>query len=343
MYMRHKISALLLLLFLISLAPLGYARESFNEHFHTHPQPKKPAAPSPWFTGPILTPSAHVVPCGHINYEPYFYWTQDEGIYDRNWRFRSRPIFTNVLSQGSIQFGVFKNIEFDMAPQLVFNRTRKQQMWRVSDLPLTFAYQLLDDFIGTKEQWYPAIKLRIGLNVPLGSYDNLNPVHLGTDAGGIGTWYPGIGFVFSKLFHICGIHFLSTRLFLTYNFGTPVRVHGLSIYGGVPPSPGIPGTRGTFYPGNFFLLLNGYEFSITQNWVFALDFQYQHTERSRFSGFSPPGTRPFQHSQELFAFAPGIEYNWNANVGLIAGPWFTVAGRNTQKFISYVIALNVYV
>jgi hypothetical protein len=33
----------------------------------------------PWFTGPLLTGSGHVIPVGHANYEPYLYWTYEPG------------------------------------------------------------------------------------------------------------------------------------------------------------------------------------------------------------------------------------------------------------------------
>lgn len=333
--MRLKIAILFGLIFITTLC---YARESFNEHLFK--EPPKITPEGPWFTGPILTPSSHVVPCGHQNYEPYVYWTQDQGTYDSNWKFHSKPTFNNVLFQGSLQFGIFPSTEFDIAPQLTYNQTRGQHMWRVSDLPFTLAFQLLNEKEG---EWYPVIKLRFAANAPFGKYDQLSPARLGTDVGGIGTWYPSVGLVFGKLFHINGVHYLSSRLFLTYNFGTPTNVRGLSVYGGAPSSPGVQETRGRVYPGNVFLFLNGYEFSLTQNWALALDIQYQHTNGGGFSGFSARGTRPVLPSQELFALAPGLEYNWNANMGIIVGPWFSIAGRNTSKFVSYVAALNIYV
>lgn len=328
-HLKRIIAAILLLL----VTNFCYARLSVSDHFER----KRPTG-GPWFTGPLLTPSGHIVPQGHINYEPYIYWTQYQAIYDSNWHVHSVPMFTNVLFQGSMQFGIFKDTEFDIAPQVEFNQKQNQRLSRVSDLPLTLAFQLY-----TNENYALAIKLRFAANVPLGKYDQLSPTRLDTDIGGVGTWYPGIGLVFSKLFQINQINYLSTRLFFTYNFGTPVEVRGMSIYGGAPSSPGTNGTRGTVYPGNVFLFLNSYEYSFTPNWVLALDLQYQHTDNIRFSGTSPPGTRPVWPSQELYALALGVEYNWNQDVGVILGPWFTVAGRNTAKFISYVAALNIYV
>ncbi|MGH2612115.1 MAG: hypothetical protein ACRDFB_03585 [Rhabdochlamydiaceae bacterium] len=311
------------------------ARESYDEFLVEG----EPAAQQPWFTGPILTPSGHVVPEKHQNYEPYVYWTQAKDNYNAHWSPQNTKIFNNILYQMTMQFGVLPNTEFDAAPQFVYNAMRGQHMWRVSDTPLTLAFQILHDHT---DNWYPAIKLRFAANLPLGKYDHLKAARLVTDVGGIGTWYPSVGVVLTRLYHITGIQYLSYRLFINYSMGTSTNVKGLSVYGGAPSTTGVKGTLGTLYPGNIFLVLGGLEYSLSQNWGLALDLQYQHTNKQRFSGYSPLSTKPIAPSKELFALAPAIEYNWSANVGIIAGPWFTVAGRNTGKFISYVIALNVY-
>jgi hypothetical protein len=41
-----------------------------------------------------------------------------------------------------------------------------------------------------------------------------------------------------------------------------------------------------------------------------------------------------------YSLAPAIEYNWSEKLGLIAGCWLTIAGKNSRKFTSGVIALN---
>ena len=330
--MKHWFKGLLAILLTTSIS----ARESFDEYLFAE-EPK--TTPEPWLTGPLLSPSGHVVPHGHQNYEPYVYWTQIKGSYDDHWKPHSSSTFNNVLYQLTMQMGVLPDTEFDIAPQFSYNATKGEHTWRVSDLPITLAFQLLYDKM---DNWSPGIKLRFGANVPLGKYDHLNPDRLLTDAGGIGTWYPSVGVVFTRLHHITGEQFFSWRAFFDYSIGTPVNVKGLSFYGGAPSINGIKGTRGTVYPGNVFVFLAGFEYSLTQNWALALDVQYQHTQKRRFSGHSPAGTKPTFPSREFFALAPALEYNWSSNVGLIAGPWFTVAGRNALDFISYVVAINVY-
>lgn len=312
------------------------ARESYDEYLF---EGEAPSTPKPWFTGPILTPSGHVIPEGHQNYEPYVYWTQAKAKYDEHWKAQSHPTFDDILFQTTMQFGVLPHAEFDMAPQFVYNKIKDQHMWRVSDLPIAFAVQIIYD---EKDNWYPGTKLRFGANVPLGKHDRLNPARIDTDVGGIGSWAPSVGIVLTRLHHITGAQFLSWRLFFSYNFGTPVNVKGLSVYGGAPSIGPIKGTRGTVYLGNIFLFLGGFEYSLSQRWALALDIQYQHNNKNRFSGYTPLNLKPGGPSKELFSLAPAIEYNWSSKLGIIAGPWFTVAGRNTQKFISYVVAVNIY-
>ncbi len=297
----------------------------------------------PWFTGPLLTSSGHVVPEGHANYEPYIYWFVDKGGYTKHWKYKaSPPTFRAGLSQTALQFGIFPGVEIDFIPQILYNNSAGKHMWRIADQPFAMAFQLLMD---EKDSWWPAIKMRVSATIPLGKYDRLDPHKFLTDFGGLGTWSPTIGFVTVKIFNFGNDHFLAWRTAYNFAITTPISVHGLSVYGGVPSVDGIKGTRGTVYPGCIFVTQQGFEFSLNHNWVLALDLQYQHSNRTRFSGRSPKGTKPGGPSAELFSIAPALEYNFSANIGVIAGPWFTVAGRNdnlTDEFLAWVFAINIY-
>jgi hypothetical protein len=287
----------------------------------------------PWLTGPLLAPSGHVVPQNHVNYEPYLYWTDTCDKYDKHWYAHSLPHKnSNLLVQATFQIGILPGTEFDLAPQYNYNNTQGIHDWVVGDLPITLAFQILKD---KKGSWMPAVKLRFAANLPIGNYQRLSPDKFGTDAGGSGNWNPGIGLVATRLFHIYNLHYLAWRFFLNYNISTPVHVHGLNTYGGTPT------TNGTVYPGNTFLTFCSFEYTLSLNWALAVDFQYQHNNKTRFSGKSggAPLTGP---SAELFAVAPAIEYNWNANIGVIFGPYFPVAGRNIGEFMTWIFALNIY-
>jgi hypothetical protein len=323
--------------------------------------PPKAEAQGPWFTGPIITSSGHVIPEGHQYFEPTFYWTDITGSYDKHWHyFKTPPSYRQFLSQTPLQFGVLPGMEIDIAPQFAYNNSGGEHMWRVVDQPFAIAFQLLMD---KPRRWWPAIKLKFSALIPLGKHDRLNTDKLGTDVGGFGSWAPTISFITGKMFHCGGVHYFSWRMGFNYTISVPVHVRGPNIWGGslsIPEPTALPVNplafvkltpsfdpvkiRGTVYPGCIFTAQQGFEFSLTHNWALALDLQYVHVNKSHFSG-NNGGSVMTAPSAEQFSIAPALEYNFSANIGLIAGPWFTVAGRNnnqTNAFISWVFAISVY-
>lgn len=285
----------------------------------------------PWLTGPLLTPSGHVVPKGHWNFEPYLFVTTTYGTYDSHWKTTSIPKFYNCNAEFPIQYGPVYPIDVEIVPQFSWNHTQGASEWVVNDLPLIMDFQLLTDQPG---KWWPAIKLTVKANAPIGKYQKLDPNKLGTDIGGAGTWNETIALVLSRLFQFNPVHFLATRFYVGYTVPNPVHVKNLNAYGGAK------GTRGKVYPGNTLVALVGLEYTLSVNWALACDIGYSHQNKTRFSGKTPsPVGGP---SNEEFSIAPAFEYNWSGNVGLIAGAWFSFAGRNTAEFASGVIAVNIY-
>jgi hypothetical protein len=200
-----------------------------------------------------------------------------------------------------------------------------------------FDYQLLFD---KPDKWWPAIKLNVRANLPIGKYENLSRKSKGTDAGGFGSWQPGAALGFSHLYWWGGHVFFAPRLTFQYIIPNSVHVKNLNVYGGGHH------TRGTVYPGASFTTFFGFEISLTQRWVIANDIVWNHTNKTRFKG-RRGATQGVPNvigvpSSESISIAPAIEYNWSYNYGVIAGAWFTVAGRNTAEFASGVIAINIY-
>jgi hypothetical protein len=327
MPMRKMVRSLLLLL-LLSAIPC-YADFIFTE---SQGAPIK-SEPSPWFTGPLLAPSAHTIPQGHVNLQPYFFYTVNTGIYTNHWHPKSIPNFYNSTLQIPTQVGITKFMDFQLTPQMVWNKVKRQNYIDIGDLPFVAGFQLALDVVGG---WQPAVKFRLGANIPTGKYDHLKRNKLGTDSTGSGSWLPTVGLAFSKLLHLGnGIHFLDARLFFNYEIGTPAYVKGLSSYGGGK------GTRGKVFPGNTFTIDAAIECNLTQEWVIALDGVYVHNNKTRFSGKTTYPIGP--PSGEQFSLAPAVQYNWSQYLGVIGGVWFTVAGRNAARFTSGVIAINIYI
>lgn len=321
-------------IFVCSLFCTLLSQQAFADFVISHKiEEQNPSSPIPWFTGPLLAPSGHVIPKGHVNIEPYIFYTVDTGIYSNHWRPHSTSNFYNATSTNLIQIGIIEKVDLQVVPQVVWNRTHDQNYVDIGDLPVSLDFQL---FLDSEKSWNPAAKFTISANIPFGKYEHLHANKLGTDAVGSGSWLPAAGLVFSKLFHLGkGIYFLGTRLVLFYTVGTVVYVEGLNTYGGGR------GTKGKVYPGNNFTVDSSIEINLTQRWVFAMDGVYSHKNKTRFSGKTiDPANSP---SREQFSLAPALEYNWNSNVGLIGGVWFTFAGRNATRFTSGVIALNIYI
>lgn len=313
----------------------GYSYHT-RESAEAHPAPPPPG---PWFTGPLIAPSAHVISRGHFNIEPFLYYTTSYGTYGPNWKAHS--FSDNIYSlnvQVPVQVGLSKKIDFSISPQGFHNWTKGQSSWEVGDLPFGFDIQLLAD---EPDKWWPAILIALKVAAPVGKYDHLDPRKNGIDGVGSGAWMRIASLVFGRLFHFSGVHYLNTRFVISYTVPTTAHVHGYNVYSGGH------GTKGSVNPGNILSSDIGLEYSLTQNWVLALDIFYQHSDLNTFHGKRGRDANGNPNvtgtpSSEQFSLAPAFEYNWNTNLGLIAGVWFTYAGRNTSEFVSGVVAYNIY-
>lgn len=291
----------------------------------------------PWFTGSLLAYSPNVVPGGDFNIEPYLFVTDAYGQYNNHWHAHSVPTILYVNPLIFAQFGLTKWLDILIVPQLFYTRNQGKASTQFGDLTAGFDIQLYQD----PEERAPSVKLVLRASFPTGKFQHLNPKKNGTDSGGAGCYTPTIALAVGHDTHLSGFHFFNWRLNLAYSFSTPLHVKGFNTYGG-----GF-GTSGTVHPGATYYALTGFEYSLTRHWALALDITYTHGDKTRFSG--NPGVDATGApamvggpSFDQFTLAPAIEYNFSEFLGLIAGPWFTVAGRNTQQFVSGVIALNWY-
>lgn len=287
--------------------------------------------PTPWFTGPLLAPSGRVLKPGHVKLQPYFDTFVDVAEYDKHWHARGIDNFYHINLRVQTKFGVIKNVDFQLAPIFVVNETQGVHSENIGDLPIDLNIQLFRAMHGSG---YPALKLALRANVPIGKYQHLSVHKKKTDVTGSGCWFPGPGLVYSSLWHLNGIHYLSGRISSEYRIGVPVRVKGRSVYGGDAK------TRGVVYPGNYFNLDTSFEYNFTQNWAIACDFRYSHFNKTRSSGEKAKMLK--KPSKELFSLAPAIEYNFSKTLGMIGGVWFSLAGRNTGKFINGMISIEAH-
>ncbi len=292
----------------------------------------------PWFTGPLLAPSGHVVPVGYMNLEPYVFVSDTFGEYNKHWHAESEPTIIGVNPLVFLQIGLTDWMDIQIAPQLIYNHSQGRSSTHFGDLPIGFDIQLLED---KPDNWYPAIKLTLRESFPTGKYQHLNPNKHGTDESGSGSYITNIGLVIARLFHLGGIYYFNARLSNFYNIAAPVHIKGFNAYGG-----GF-GTSGKAHPGQSLNTIIGLEITLAQHWAFALDIANLYSGKTTFSGNkgrTAAGTPAIvgDPSSDQVSLAPAIEYNFNSSVGIIAGAWFSVAGKNSAEFATGVIAINWY-
>lgn len=165
---------------------------------------------------------------------------------------------------------------------------------------------------------------------------------LGTDSTGLGSYQTLIAFNFQHLAEVFKTHYLRTRLSLSKLYASSVNIHGLSSYGGTST------TQGTIRPGEETDAVLAFEYTLTQNWVAVMEGYISEGTSTRFNGILTIGNMgsPLANvgSGDYYeeALSPAIEYNFNENIGIIAGLWFPIRGKNTSDYTTYVVALNAF-
>jgi hypothetical protein len=248
-----------------------------------------------------------------------------------------------IQAQIPIWIGLTNWCDISFTPSVAWNHDAiGGGAWTLGDLLTQFDFQIWRQN-WTSNPWVPNIKVAIRETIPIGKYRNLNPKKNTADQGGAGTWTSTFQLVFGELIHFSGTHFLNCRLSFQSNFyNSIVHVKGYNAYGG-----GL-GANGRVRPGRNASLDLGLEYSLSRNWALALDVIGYWQAKSKFQGYGGidflrgTPTTVAEASAIQYSLAPAIEYNWNAHLGVIAGAWFTVAGKQISEFYSFVFAVNYY-
>ncbi|HZS59161.1 MAG TPA: hypothetical protein VFA43_07825 [Gemmatimonadaceae bacterium] len=115
-------------------------------------------------------------------------------------------------------------------------------------------------------------------------------------------------------------------------YTTKAHVVDASVYGTVP------GFLGHALPGLSSSADLAAEYSMTQHWVLALDAAYGYNASTSVNGGD---VRLHTGWSQSLAFAPAIEYNLNARIGVIVGARIVDIGHNTTNSIAPVAAVNM--
>lgn len=314
--------------FILSL--LLFATLLGNESPHDDP------CDGPWFTGPLLAPAGGVVPEGYINVEPYTFYNVNTALYNNDWKVVNAPDFTSVEYQFLLYVGLTPWMDIFLIPAAEWRSTQGVSSMTIADFMVELDFQAYQHPTNIA---IPTLKLSISETFPIGKFQRGNPQKLLTDLGGEGTFETILGATSSSTIEYAYCRYLNLRINTYFSYLTNVNVRGLNAYGGAP------NTKGTIRPGLEWGWIFAMQLSLTRNWAFAMDIEGAYAAKTKFRGFpgnvlgQPPPILSIPRSVS-YSIAPAIQYNFNEKLGIIGGVWFSLAGKNTPRFISGIVAVN---
>jgi hypothetical protein len=287
-----------------------------------------------WWTGPIVTAGAATLPAGHALIEPYVYDVITRGRYDSDGNYRSTDTVHSYGSLTYLLYGVTDSFTAGVIPTFGFNDVDSgpdSSGVGIGDVTLQAQWRL-SQF--RPDRRVPTSSLVLQQTLPTGKYDQLGTRP--SDGLGAGAYTTSLAVHSQYYLWMPNGRILRTRLNVAYALSDSVDVADTSVYGT------SEGFRGRADPGNTFSLYSAWEYSVTRNWVLALDAFYQHDSSTRVRG-ETQGV-PFSAdsgSSWRVGLAPAIEYNFNSRVGVIVGARWFAAGRNTSASVTPVAAINI--
>jgi hypothetical protein len=290
---------------------------------------------NPWYTGPIITPGATMMPPGWGNMQPYFYLNDNYARFNSHRHSEGNASnLININPSIGFCFGVTKTMDIYTSFQANANWQHDHSGAGFGDIPISLGFPICTQTIHV-----PAIKLSIKEIFPTGQYQHLDTDGYGLESTGGGSFQTQFTLAASKVMFWDYRHPMNFRMAFSYTLPTQVRVKDFNTYGG-----GY-GTRAKVRPGNTFSADFGVELTLTQNWVIATDLAYTAQNETKYSGH-PGVTSSGAHASlgggfnDNLSIAPAIEYNWNENLGFLGGVWFSVYGRNSSNFVSGIISVT---
>ncbi|MET3667957.1 transporter [Caulobacter sp. 1776] len=299
--------------------------------FASSEAPRRQSLDEAWWTGPLLASGAGTLPTGHILFEPYLYDAKPYGSFDADGKRHSAPDADNIGSSAYMLYGVTDTLTAGFIPHLGYRRAggRWSQGLGIGDLTAQAQYRLMQYEEGKR----PTLSVMLQENLPIGRHDHLEGRP--NDGFGSGAYATTVGLNSQYLFWMPNGRILRTRLNAQYTRSDNAKVRGASVYG--TPT----GFTGKAQPGDSFLVNLAFEYSITRNWVAAMDLAWQRDDSTKVTGRLGGGgfERRYPVSKALI-LAPAVEYNFNSSVGVIVGARIVPAGRNVTASVTPAIAVN---
>jgi len=263
----------------------------------------------------MLAPAAGTLPQGHFLVEPYLYDALS-------------PHSHTYGSLTYINYGLFDRFTIGLTPTFAHSQPDQgpaSNGVKLGDWQALAQYRLtqFDEASGI-----PTLSAVVRETFPTGQYDRLgdNP----SNGIGSGAYTTSFG-MFGQTYFWLGGRILRTRLDLLESISSSVALSDVSVCGTGQ------GFRGTANPGSSFYADLAFEYSMTREWVLAFDATYSTNGVTKVTGttdFTIGSSRPL-------GFAPGLEYNWRPDMGLLVAARFIPAGRNVGPSVAPAIALNM--
>ena len=311
------------------LGPLALAAPAFA----TDAPAGRQAVSDAWWTGPILASGASTLPKGHALIEPYLYDAKPYGAIDGDGKRHDVPDADGFGSLTYLLYCVTDTFTAGVIPRFGYARTKAGSSSGVQLGDFTVQGQ------NRLTQWKeggrtPTISVLLQETLPTGRYDRLDDrPH---DGFGSGAYATTLGVNSQTYFWTPNGRILRTRLNLAYTVSGHADVEGVSVYG--TPT----GFDGRAKPGDSFNVDLAFEYSITRQWVAALDLAWQRDASTKVSGVDGAGVAYARRSpvSQALILAPAVEYNFSPAVGVIMGARIVPAGRNVTASVTPVIAVN---
>src|SRR6185369_7014250 len=198
------------------------------------------------WTGPLLASNAETLPHGHFYTEPYFF----DGIAGGD---------HHPGTSGFYQYGLLDNWTVGVQPFFSVGTQRYNRDISIGDFKLLSQVRL-SHF--TPEHRVPSIALVTNLVLPTGRDDHLGALKQGH---GSGSFAPEIGINAQQYFLLGNGRLLRARINVLKQFPLRHDVSGRSVFGTGPKF------RGNARPGSKTTLIGGVEYSLTKEWVLAVD------------------------------------------------------------------------
>jgi hypothetical protein len=269
------------------------------------------------WTGPLLASNAETLPHGHFYTEPYFFDVISGGE-------------RHPGSSGFYQYGLLDSLTVGVQPNFAVGTDRANRGMALGDFKLLSQLRLTHF---TPEHRIPSVSIVLNQVLPTGKHDHLGELKHGHGSGSFAT---EVGINVQHYFLMKSGRLLRARINVLKSLPFRSDVADRSVYGTGP------GFRGHARPGSRTTLIGAVEYSLTREWVVALDVIRESASKTRVEGRygSGPLVKQTIPSSWDVGFAPAVEYNWSDRAGALFGVWITPKGHNTASSVTPAIAVQ---